>query len=125
MNQKEFEPIHKDINKMLEPVGLRLSYVVDGTGIRDFMLADRDGDGIEIEDVLGPAMNDYYNTGDNTETLYLTAVNVTFVLKGRLSQDEVNGFVDYLNDQHNGGKDYFAAVLREYASQKVTVNSIM
>ncbi len=65
------------------------------------------------------------NPNELPELLFITGINVTFILKGKLSESEVNGFVDYLNETHNSGRDYFAALLREYGSAKIKIRAIL
>lgn len=52
--------MHSHINEMLAPIRLCLYRIVPTSGSNDYGLADKDGDAIDIESVLKPAMDSYY-----------------------------------------------------------------
>ncbi len=58
------EQMHDHINEMLAPVGLCLYRLTPTNSADDYGLADKDGDPIDIESVLKPAMDNYYKVDE-------------------------------------------------------------
>ncbi len=56
--------MHNHINEILAPIGLCLYRLTPTKGADDYGLADKDGDSIDIELILKPAMDNYYKVDE-------------------------------------------------------------
>ena len=58
--EKVMKQMHDHINEMLSPISLCLYRLTPTEGAKDYGLADKYGDSIDIESVLKPTMDRYY-----------------------------------------------------------------